>query len=119
MRYRGERIESYVYDVPSAIDDHRYLTNKSYRALIYSGDHDIIVPHLSTEEWIDTLKLPIVEDWEPCFVDGQVAGYKLKYLQNDCELTYATVRGVGHNTPEFKPEKCLPMLDRWCSGYPL
>ncbi|XP_049342901.1 serine carboxypeptidase-like 18 [Solanum verrucosum] len=120
MRYRGkERTESYVYDVPSAIDYHRHLTNKSCRALIYSGDHDMIVPHLSTEEWIDTLKLPIASDWEPWFIDGQVAGYKVKYLQNDYELTYATVKGAGHNAPEFKPEQCLPMLDRWCSGDPL
>lgn len=120
MHYRGmERTESYVYDVPSAIDDHRHLTSKSCRALIYSGDHDMVVPHLSTEEWIDTLKLPIADDWEPWFVDGQVAGYKMKYLQNDYELTYATVKGAGHTAPEYKPKQCLPMVDRWFSGYPL
>uniref|UniRef100_M1BZY1 Glucose acyltransferase n=1 Tax=Solanum tuberosum TaxID=4113 RepID=M1BZY1_SOLTU len=120
MRYRGkERTESYAYDVPSAIDYHRHLTNKSCRALIYSGDHDMIVPHLTTEEWIETLKLPIVDDWEPWIVDAQVAGYKMKYLQNDYELTYATVKGAGHTAAEYKPEQCLSMVDRWFSGDPL
>ncbi|XP_055807989.1 serine carboxypeptidase-like 17 [Solanum dulcamara] len=120
MHYRGkERTESYVYDVPSTIADHRHLTSKSCRALIYSGDHDMFVPHLSTEEWIDTLKLPIADDWEPWFVDGQVAGYKVKYLQNDYELTYATVKGAGHTASEYKPEQCLAMVDRWFSGDPL
>lgn len=120
MHYRGkERTESYVYDVPSVIDDHQHLTSKSCRALIYSGDHDMVVPHLSTKEWIETLKLPIADDWEPWFVDGQVAGYKVKYLQNDYEMTYATVKGAGHTAPEYKPEQCLPMVDRWFSGDPL
>ncbi|XP_059297044.1 serine carboxypeptidase-like 18 isoform X2 [Lycium ferocissimum] len=119
FRYSVKRTESYVYDVQSVIDDHRHLTSKSCRALIYSGDHDMVVPHLSTEEWIETLKLPIVDDWEPWFVDGQVAGYKVEYSQNDYELTYATVKGAGHTAPEYKPEQCLPMVDRWFSGYPL
>ncbi|XP_009795830.1 serine carboxypeptidase-like 18 [Nicotiana sylvestris] len=120
MHYRGkERTESYVYDVQSVIDDHRHLISKSCRALIYSGDHDMVVPHSSTEEWIDSLKLPIADDWEPWFVDGQVAGYKVKYSQNDYELTYATVKGGGHTAPEYKPEQCLAMVDRWFSGYPL
>ncbi|XP_070043419.1 serine carboxypeptidase-like 18 isoform X4 [Nicotiana tomentosiformis] len=120
MHYRGkERTESYVYDVKSVIDDHRHLISKSCRALIYSGDHDMVVPHSSTEEWIDSLKLPITDDWEPWFVDGQVAGYKVKYSQNDYEMTYATVKGGGHTAPEYKPEQCLAMVDRWFSGYPL
>ncbi|KAJ8548152.1 hypothetical protein K7X08_021388 [Anisodus acutangulus] len=104
------REPSHVYDVQSVIDDHRHLTSKSCRALIYSGDHDMVVSHLSTEKWIDTLKLPIVDDWEPWFVDGQVAGYKVKYSENDYELTYATVKGAGHTAPEYKPEQCLPMV---------
>lgn len=121
MHYRDymKRTESYVYDVQSVIDDHQHLTSKSCRALIYSGDHDMVIPHLSTEEWIDTLKLPIADDWEPWFVDSQVAGYKEKYSQNDYELTYATVKGAGHTAPEYKPEQCLHMVDRWFSGYPL
>lgn len=44
-----------------------------------SGDHDMVVPHSSTEEWIDSLKLPIADDWEPWFVDGQVAGLVLDF----------------------------------------
>ncbi|KAH0759807.1 hypothetical protein KY290_023300 [Solanum tuberosum] len=114
-----KRTESYVYDIQTSIDDHRHLTSKSCRALIYSGDHDMTISHLSTEEWIDTLKLPIVDDWEPWFVEDQVAGYKVKYIQNDYELTYATVKGAGHTAPEYKPQQCLPMVDRWFSGDPL
>lgn len=34
----------------------------------------MLISHLSTEEWIDSLKLQIVDDWEPRFVQDQVAG---------------------------------------------
>ncbi|XP_006350185.1 serine carboxypeptidase-like 17 isoform X1 [Solanum tuberosum] len=114
-----KRSESYVYDIQTSIDDHRHLSSKSCRALVYSGDHDMTIPHLNTEEWIDTLKLPILDDWEPWFVEDQVAGYKVKYLQNDYELTYATVKGAGHTAPEYKPRQCLSMVDRWFSDDPL
>ncbi|OIS98261.1 serine carboxypeptidase-like 18 [Nicotiana attenuata] len=44
---------------------------------------------------------------------------EVKYSQNDYELTYATVKGGGHTAPEYKPEQCLAMVDRWFSGFPL
>ncbi|PHT81844.1 hypothetical protein T459_14859 [Capsicum annuum] len=39
-----------------------------------SGDHDMVVPFISTEAWITSLNYPIVVDWKPWIVDGQVAG---------------------------------------------
>lgn len=39
-----------------------------------SGDLDMVVPHIATEKWIESLNLTVVEDWKPWFVDDQVAG---------------------------------------------
>lgn len=39
-----------------------------------SGDHDLVVSHVSTEAWIRTLFLTVDYPWRPWFVDGQVAG---------------------------------------------
>jgi hypothetical protein len=39
-----------------------------------SGDHDMTIPYIGTHEWIESLNLTIKYDWEPWFVDGQVAG---------------------------------------------
>ncbi|KAK8333931.1 hypothetical protein V6Z11_A10G239300 [Gossypium hirsutum] len=106
--------ESLLYDkdVGSVVDYHLSLNTKGYRALIYSGDHDRLVPYVGTESWIKSLNLSIVDDWRPWFVDDQVAGYSREYGNN---LTFATVKGGGHTAPEFKPKECFVMFNRWIS----
>ncbi|XP_052876410.1 serine carboxypeptidase-like 18 isoform X2 [Gossypium arboreum] len=106
--------ESLLYDkdVGSVLDYHLSLNTKGYRALIYSGDHDRLVPYVGTESWIKSLNLSIVDDWRPWFVDDQVAGYSREYGNN---LTFATVKGGGHTAPEFKPKECFAMFNRWIS----
>ncbi|KAA8536290.1 hypothetical protein F0562_028768 [Nyssa sinensis] len=116
---RCNRSLSYTKDVPSSVNYHKNLTKHDLRALIYSGDHDMLIPHVGTEAWIKSLNLPIVSDWQPWFVDGQVAGFKMIYSNNKYSLTYATVKGAGHTAPEYKPEECLAMVDRWFAGFPL
>jgi hypothetical protein len=39
-----------------------------YRFLKYSGDTDAAVPTTGTRWWIDSLNLPILEDWRPYFI---------------------------------------------------
>ncbi|KAL8541607.1 hypothetical protein ACS0TY_002756 [Phlomoides rotata] len=103
----------YVYDVKSVLGYHNNFTRKDIRALIISGDHDMVVPHTTTEQWIKSMKLQIKSFWRPWFVEGQVAGYTTTYLEDDYELTYATVKGGGHTPPEYKPRECLPVIERW------
>ncbi|KAL8533775.1 hypothetical protein ACS0TY_009973 [Phlomoides rotata] len=105
----------YVFDVKSTVDYHKNFTHKDIRALIYSGDHDMLAPHTATEEWIRSMKLQIKSYWRPWFVEGQTAGYTTTYLEDDYELTYATVKGAGHTPSEYKPLECLSMIERWLS----
>ncbi|KAL7597519.1 hypothetical protein Lser_V15G22918 [Lactuca serriola] len=104
---------SYFHNVPSVVSYHRNLTDKNCRALVYSGDHDMVVPYMATMNWIESLNLLAVNDWRPWFVDEQVAGYTVKYSNHEYSLTYATVKGGGHTAPEYKPKECLSMLMRW------
>ncbi|XP_031126062.1 serine carboxypeptidase-like 18 [Ipomoea triloba] len=115
----NERTGAYNFNVQSTVDYHRSFTNKSCRVLIYSGDHDMVAPHLGTEEWIGSLQVAVEDDWRPWFVEDQVAGYTMKYSQNNYELTYATVKGAGHTAPEYKPRQCQSMIQRWLSNYSL
>jgi hypothetical protein len=66
----------YSIDLRSSIEYHRNLTaNGGYRALVYSGDHDSLVPHLGTQAWIRSLGFPVVRDWRAWHLNGQSAGY--------------------------------------------
>ncbi|KAM3694852.1 hypothetical protein ACJW31_07G086800 [Castanea mollissima] len=99
------------YDVFSTLEYHRNLIKKGYRILIYSGDHDMVIPHISTYAWIESLNLTIATDWEPWFVDGQIAGYTMESNYKKSRLTYATVKGAGHTAPEYKPKECFAMVN--------
>ncbi|KAG9440608.1 hypothetical protein H6P81_020773 [Aristolochia fimbriata] len=106
----------YKNDVASALDYHRNLSTKGYRALVYSGDHDLTCPHLGTQAWIRSLNFSIVSDWRSWWAGGQVAGYTRTYANN---MTFATVKGGGHTAPEYRPKECFEMIQRWAFGLPL
>jgi len=106
----------YTSDIPTAVKYHLDVTTKGYRSLVYSGDHDMVIPYIGTQAWIKTLNFSIVDRWRPWFVDRQVAGFTRSYSNN---LTFATVKGGGHTAPEYMPSQCFAMFARWVSGDPL
>ncbi|CAL5387370.1 unnamed protein product [Camellia sinensis] len=110
---------AYTKDVTSTIAYHQNLTAASLRALIYSGDHDMSVPHIGTQQWINTLNLTLSNVWRAWFVDAQVAGYVRRFTKDNYALTYATVKGAGNLAPEYKQKECYTMIDRWFAYYPL
>lgn len=106
---------TFQYDITSTIGYHRNLTQKHCRALIFSGDHDLVFPYIGTQKWIRSLELTLTKPWSPWFVNRQVGGYTEIFSYKDYSLTFATVKGAGHASPEYKPEECLSMVDRWLS----
>ncbi|KAF8013916.1 hypothetical protein BT93_I1698 [Corymbia citriodora subsp. variegata] len=109
---------AYEDDLNSSVPYHYDLIKAGYRALVYSGDHDMLIPYVATEKWIQHLNMTVVDDWRPWFVDGQVAGYTFKSTINIGDgMTFATVKGAGHTAPEYKPKQCFEMADRWLSHY--
>ncbi|KAK4352979.1 hypothetical protein RND71_028497 [Anisodus tanguticus] len=107
---------SFATIINNTIPYHANLSRKGFRSLIYSGDHDMVMPFISTQTWIKSLNYSIIDDWKSWIVDGQVAGYTRSYSN---QLTFATVKGAGHTAPEWKPVECLAMLKCWLSYVPL
>ncbi|KAL9264152.1 Serine carboxypeptidase-like 18-like protein [Drosera capensis] len=107
---------NYTNDNPSSLPYHLKFSAKGYRSLIYSGDHDMVVPFLGTQAWIRSLNFSIVDDWRSWHVEGQVAGFTRTYSNR---MTFATVKGAGHTAPEYKPKECAAMFKRWLRGEPL
>ncbi|XP_070666050.1 serine carboxypeptidase-like 20 isoform X2 [Malus domestica] len=105
---------SYSRDAGSMIPYHQNLTTQGYRALIYSGDHDMCVPYTGSEAWTASLGYEIVDEWRPWFSsDNQVAGYLQGYANS---LTFLTIKGAGHTVPEYKPREALDFFQRFVGG---
>ncbi|CAO2149211.1 unnamed protein product [Urochloa humidicola] len=106
----------YSRDIKSSIKYHRNVTLKGCRVLVYSGDHDAMVPFIGTQAWVRSLNYPIVDDWRAWHLDGQSAGFTITYSNN---LIFATIKGGGHTAPEDEPERSFAMFRRWISNEPL
>nr|XP_010320338.1 serine carboxypeptidase-like 17 isoform X2 [Solanum lycopersicum] len=107
---------NYTLTVHNVVPYHANLSTKGYRSLIYSGDHDYMVPFQDTQTWIKSLNYSIDDDWRQWNVNNQVAGYTRSYSN---KMTYATVKGAGHTACMDKPEECFVMFKRWISDDPL
>ncbi|OIS96032.1 serine carboxypeptidase-like 18 [Nicotiana attenuata] len=107
---------TYTITFKNSIPYHVNLSSKGYRSLIYSGDHDMVIPFQSTQAWIKYLNYSIIDDWRPWTIDGQVAGYTRSFSNH---MTYATVKGGGHTAPEYKREESFHMFNRWIAEQPL
>ncbi|KAK9163661.1 hypothetical protein Syun_004563 [Stephania yunnanensis] len=70
----------YTREIASVVEYHANLSSRGYRSLIYSGDHDFVVPFRGTEAWIKSLNYSIVDDWRPWNVGIQIAGSNVHYL---------------------------------------
>ncbi|KAK1441148.1 hypothetical protein QVD17_06987 [Tagetes erecta] len=93
---------------------HINMSNKGYRSLIYSGDHDMAIPHQSTQAWIKQLNYSVIEQWRSWKLNGQIAGYTESHSNL---MTFATVKGGGHTAPEYKPEEFPIMIRIWLGTY--
>ncbi|XP_047334664.1 serine carboxypeptidase-like 40 [Impatiens glandulifera] len=108
-------IDQYTYtylnspDVQKAI--HANVTNLTYDWEPCSGDVDGRVPVTSREYSIASMKLPIKNEWRP-WVGGYVQVYK-------GDLTFATVRGAGHEVPSYEPARALTLIASFLKGKPL
>ncbi|CAI8608252.1 unnamed protein product [Vicia faba] len=107
---------SYDHDTGSMIKYHKNLTSKGYRALIFSGDHDMCVPFTGSQAWTRSIGYKIVDEWRPWLSNGQVVGFTQGYDNN---LTFLTIKGAGHTVPEYKPQEALEFYKRFLAGLPI
>ncbi|KAJ3701620.1 hypothetical protein LUZ61_005325 [Rhynchospora tenuis] len=103
----------FVHDAGSMIKYHKNLTLQGYRALIYSGDHDMCVPYTGSEAWTRSLGYNITDLWRPWYTNDQVSGYIQGYTH---DLTFLTIKGAGHTVPEYKPQEALYFYTHWLTG---
>ncbi|KAK9806895.1 hypothetical protein WJX72_006650 [[Myrmecia] bisecta] len=104
---------TYSHNMGSMLPIHAELVSKGLQALIYSGDHDMCVPHTGSEAWTRSLNLPVRERWRPWLAGkSQISGYVQEYEG----LKFATIRGAGHMVPQTKPKEALALISRFLEG---
>mmetsp|Transcript_8872 Transcript_8872/g.22313 ORF Transcript_8872/g.22313 Transcript_8872/m.22313 type:complete len:488 (+) Transcript_8872:179-1642(+) len=95
-----------------------FATNPSLRVLVYSGDLDVFtVPSWGTQVCLDELKdvVKMTKRWHQWTVNGATAGYYEVYDR----YTYATVRGGGHEVPQFEPFTAFHLFSRFLNNQSL
>ncbi|KAK9060363.1 hypothetical protein SSX86_021067 [Deinandra increscens subsp. villosa] len=86
---------------------YKRLIASGLQILLYSGDVDAVVPVSGTRYSIDAMNLKVVKPWRFWTdTNKQVAGYKVVYDG----LTFATVRGAGHEVPRFQPHQAFALI---------
>lgn len=94
-------------DAPSTVlPIYRQLIASGLQIFVLSGDTDARVPVTATKLSINELKLPIETPWYPWVNGHEVGGYSVIYKG----LTFATVRGAGHEVPEYQPSRALTLF---------
>ncbi|KAF8405072.1 hypothetical protein HHK36_009969 [Tetracentron sinense] len=86
---------------------YRRLISAGLPILLFSGDVDAVVPVCSTRYSIDAMNLTVIKPWHPWSDETkEVAGYQVVYKG----LTFATIRGAGHEAPRFQPRRALALV---------
>ncbi|MDP2434620.1 MAG: hypothetical protein Q8P67_02650 [archaeon] len=128
---------NYTSDWPNMLPYYAQFTSQkpSMRILIYSGDVDSMdpvfsplfsffptnvlicavmilvatVPHAYTQMCIHEMNRTVVSDWRPWKIENALAGY----TQDFEGLSFATVKGAGHEVPMFSPRAAFEMVQRF------
>ncbi|KAJ4908664.1 Serine carboxypeptidase-like 35 [Raphanus sativus] len=101
---------------PTVIPIIQKLLAGGLRIWIYSGDTDGRVPVTSTRYSIKKMGPKVESPWRSWFHKSQVAGWVETYAGG---LTFATVRGAGHQVPVFAPAQSLSLFSHFLSSTPL
>jgi len=102
----------YSHSFPSMIPFYEKIFNGApgFNVLVYSGDVDVnTVPFPYTQKCLALLRRPLVKNWKPWLVNQATAGYVEVYDK----YTYATVKGAGHETPQYQTLNAYNMFSRF------
>ncbi|GKD01483.1 serine carboxypeptidase 24-like protein [Tanacetum coccineum] len=96
----------------SMLPTYKKLIAADYRIWIFSGDTDANLPVTATRYSLSHLNLTVKTRWYPWYSNGQVGGWTEVYDG----LTFATVRGAGHEVPLLQPERALLLFQSFLAG---
>ncbi|CAL9158980.1 unnamed protein product [Musa hybrid cultivar] len=99
----------------SMLPTYKELIKAGLRVWMFSGDTDSVVPVTATRFAISHLGLKTKIPWYPWYSRRQVAGWTEVYEG----MTFASVRGAGHEVPLLQPSRALQLFQSFLAGKPL
>ncbi|KAG1326556.1 Serine carboxypeptidase 24 [Cocos nucifera] len=99
----------------SMLPTYKKLIRAGLRIWVFSGDTDSVVPVTATRFSINHLNLTVNIPWYPWYIGRQVAGWTEVYEG----LTFAIVRGAGHEVPLLQPRRAFRLFQSFLAGKPL
>ncbi|XP_055815808.1 serine carboxypeptidase-like 26 isoform X2 [Solanum dulcamara] len=102
-------------DSPSSMFPiYKRLIASGLRILLYSGDVDAVVSVTSTRYSISAMNLTVIKPWHVWHDDTkEVTGYMVVYDG----LAFATVRGAGHQVPQFQPRRAFALFNMFLANH--
>ncbi|CAN1811727.1 Serine carboxypeptidase 24 [Linum perenne] len=96
----------------SMLPTYKELIAAGLRIWVFSGDTDSVVPVTATRFSLSHLNLTVKTRWYPWKSGNQVGGWTEEYEG----LTFATVRGAGHEVPLFQPRRAFILFRSFLAG---
>ncbi|KAI4335540.1 hypothetical protein L6164_014178 [Bauhinia variegata] len=96
----------------SVLHIYQELITTGLRIWVFSGDTDSVVPVTATKFSLNHLNLTTKNRWYPWYSGKQVGGWSEVYDG----LTFATVRGAGHEVPLFQPRRAFILFRSFLAG---
>ncbi|KAK7347607.1 hypothetical protein VNO80_22143 [Phaseolus coccineus] len=96
----------------SVLPIYKELIAAGLKIWVFSGDTDSVVPVTATRFSLNHLNLSMKTRWYPWYSGGQVGGWTEVYNG----LTFATVRGAGHEVPLFQPKRAYTLFKSFLAG---
>ncbi|XP_012071521.1 serine carboxypeptidase 24 [Jatropha curcas] len=96
----------------SVLPIYKELIAAGLRIWVFSGDTDSVVPVTATRFSLSHLNLTVKTRWYPWYSGNQVGGWTEAYNG----LTFATVRGAGHEVPLFQPRRAFILFRSFVAG---
>jgi vitellogenic carboxypeptidase-like protein len=125
--HSGSAVErALIPDVMQSVKSELDVLMQNYDVLLYSGQLDVIIGALLTDQFVPTLSWPGAgaftaaprNVWK---LQNDVAGYAKQVTAKTAQgksITFvrAVVRGAGHIVPFDKPAAALDMVQRFVDG---
>jgi carboxypeptidase C (cathepsin A) len=110
---------NYDWTFESVLPFYQKLLAAGLRAVVYTGDIDLAVNSLGSEEALTILSnkvgSKVVKEWSSWHLNGQVAGWFKTWSNN---LTFLTIRGASHMVPTQKPAEALQFFSQFIKNEP-